>query len=108
MSIPLTPQIEDLTKLYTLIVEPDNSYQILVDEEELGKGNLLEDFNPPVNPSKEIGKLFMLSYVKSSLSDPWRAQMIPKIPSPLTGSMTLLSLIRMLPRFVSSYNSTFA
>jgi len=42
--------------LYTLIVEPDNSYQILLDDEELGKGNLLENFNPSVNPPEEIGK----------------------------------------------------
>jgi len=54
LSVPLTPSIDDSTKLYTLIVEPDNSYQILLDDEELGKGNLLENFNPSVNPPKEI------------------------------------------------------
>ncbi|KAF8323970.1 Calreticulin-domain-containing protein [Clavulina sp. PMI_390] len=54
LSAPLTPFIDDQTKLYTLIVEPDNSYQILVDEEEIGSGSLLENFTPAVNPPTEI------------------------------------------------------
>lgn len=54
LSVPVTPVIEDSTKLYTLIVEPDNSYEVLVDGESASKGNLLESFNPPVNPSAEI------------------------------------------------------
>lgn len=56
LSVPVTPVIEDSTKLYTLIVEPDNSYEVLVDGESASKGNLLESFNPPVNPSAEIGE----------------------------------------------------
>lgn len=33
---------------------PDNTYEILVNGESNTKGSLLEDFDPPVNPSKEI------------------------------------------------------
>ncbi|XP_064116003.1 calnexin-like isoform X2 [Macrobrachium nipponense] len=40
--------------LYTLILRPDNSYEILLDHEVVNSGNLLDDFTPPVNPPKEI------------------------------------------------------
>jgi calnexin len=39
---------------YTLIVRPDNSFEILIDGESAKKGSLLEDFEPAVNPPKEI------------------------------------------------------
>ncbi|KAJ3163429.1 hypothetical protein HDU86_000008 [Geranomyces michiganensis] len=42
------------THLYTLIVNPDQSFKILVDNEEVKKGSLLTDFTPAVNPPKEI------------------------------------------------------
>lgn len=40
--------------LYTLVLKPDNSFEILVDSAVVNQGNLLEDFNPPVNPPAEI------------------------------------------------------
>ncbi|XP_065836879.1 calnexin-like [Oscarella lobularis] len=40
--------------VYTLIINPDNMYQILVDQREVNSGSLLSDFEPPVNPPKEI------------------------------------------------------
>ncbi|XP_053599766.1 calnexin isoform X2 [Plodia interpunctella] len=40
--------------LYTLIVRPDNTFSILVDNKEVNSGSLLEDFTPPVNPPEEI------------------------------------------------------
>ncbi|XP_042207234.1 calnexin-like [Homarus americanus] len=40
--------------LYTLIVRPDNTYEINLDQEVINSGSLLEDFSPPVNPPKEI------------------------------------------------------
>ncbi|CAG5005743.1 unnamed protein product [Parnassius apollo] len=40
--------------LYTLIVRPDNTFSILVDNKEVNAGSLLEDFTPPVNPPEEI------------------------------------------------------
>ncbi|KAL4229932.1 hypothetical protein ACF0H5_010323 [Mactra antiquata] len=42
------------THLYTLIVNPDNSFEVLVDNKVINSGSLLEDVNPPVNPPKEI------------------------------------------------------
>jgi len=48
------PSIEKLIGLYTLIVNPDNTYEILVNNESLKSGNLLEDFEPAVNPDAEI------------------------------------------------------
>lgn len=42
------------TTLYTLIVKPDQTYEIRIDGKEAKKGSLFEDFNPPVNPPKMI------------------------------------------------------
>ncbi len=44
-----------MTRLYTLIVNPDNTYEVLIDDESKSTGSLLEDFTPPVNPPAEIG-----------------------------------------------------
>ncbi|KAJ6061635.1 uncharacterized protein N7446_005755 [Penicillium canescens] len=43
-----------VTSLYTLIVKPDQTFEILINGESAKAGSLLEDFNPPVNPEKEI------------------------------------------------------
>lgn len=40
--------------LYTLVLKPDNSYEILVDQTVVNSGNLLNDMTPPVNPPQEI------------------------------------------------------
>ncbi|XP_011871411.1 PREDICTED: calnexin isoform X2 [Vollenhovia emeryi] len=40
--------------LYTLIVRPDNMYEIRVDNKFHNAGSLLDDFAPPVNPPLEI------------------------------------------------------
>ncbi|XP_067900125.1 calnexin [Heterodontus francisci] len=42
------------THLYTLVLNPDNSFQVLIDQTLVNSGNLLEDMTPPVNPPKEI------------------------------------------------------
>jgi hypothetical protein len=42
------------TNLYTLVVHPDNSLEIYINKEKVKNGNLLEDFDPPVNPPKEL------------------------------------------------------
>jgi len=47
-------RIGKTTSLYTLIVKPDQTYQIKIDGESLRNGSLLEDFSPSVNPEKEI------------------------------------------------------
>ncbi|XP_020285185.1 calnexin isoform X1 [Pseudomyrmex gracilis] len=45
---------DKIPHLYTLIVRPDNSYEIKVDNKVLNSGSLLDDFVPPVNPPLEI------------------------------------------------------
>ncbi|KAK4628765.1 Calnexin [Fulvia fulva] len=47
-------EINKLTNLYTLIVKPDQTFELLINNESSKNGSLLEDFTPPVNPSKEI------------------------------------------------------
>uniref|UniRef100_A0A4W3HF54 Calnexin n=1 Tax=Callorhinchus milii TaxID=7868 RepID=A0A4W3HF54_CALMI len=42
------------THLYTLVLNPDNSFQILIDQTVVNSGNLLEDMTPPINPAQEI------------------------------------------------------
>lgn len=42
------------THLFTLVVNPDNTFEVRVDNGIINKGSLLEDFNPPVNPPREI------------------------------------------------------
>ncbi|XP_048343873.1 calnexin [Sphaerodactylus townsendi] len=42
------------THLYTLILNPDNSFEILIDQNVVNSGNLLSDMTPPVNPPQEI------------------------------------------------------
>ncbi|KAB8224609.1 Calreticulin family-domain-containing protein [Aspergillus novoparasiticus] len=54
LKAPPAARTNKVTSLYTLIVRPDQSFQILIDGEAVKNGTLLEDFNPPVNPEKEI------------------------------------------------------
>lgn len=42
------------THLFTLVVQPDSTYQISVDRKVLSSGSLLKDMEPPVNPPKMI------------------------------------------------------
>uniref|UniRef100_A0A914UUV6 Calnexin n=1 Tax=Plectus sambesii TaxID=2011161 RepID=A0A914UUV6_9BILA len=42
------------THLYTLVINPDNTYQILVDQREITSGNLLKDLEPSLTPPKEV------------------------------------------------------
>ncbi|KAH3914609.1 hypothetical protein HBI56_096190 [Parastagonospora nodorum] len=51
---PPMARIVKTTSLYTLIVKPDNSFEIKIDGESTRNGTLLEDFTPSVNPEKEI------------------------------------------------------
>ncbi|GAA5860045.1 hypothetical protein JCM8547_003071 [Rhodosporidiobolus lusitaniae] len=54
LTAPPPPKISMTTNVYTLIVRPDQTYEILINNESAKKGSLLEDFTPPVNPPKEI------------------------------------------------------
>ncbi|PVI03728.1 calreticulin precursor [Periconia macrospinosa] len=51
---PPMARIVKTTTLYTLIVKPDNSFELKIDGESTRNGTLLEDFTPSVNPEKEI------------------------------------------------------
>lgn len=51
---PPSPKITKTTTLYTLVVRPDQTYEIKVNGETAKSGSLLEDFSPAVNPAKEI------------------------------------------------------
>lgn len=48
------PFKDKLPHLYTLILKPDNTFEIWVDRKIVNSGSLLEDFVPPVNPPAEI------------------------------------------------------
>jgi len=48
------PTIEKLSNLYTLIVHPNNTFDLWLNGESSKSGSLLEEFEPPVNPPKEI------------------------------------------------------
>lgn len=43
-----------LIDVLTLAISPDNTYSVAIDNGEPHTGSLLTDFNPPVNPPKEI------------------------------------------------------
>lgn len=36
------------------MLKPDDTFEMLIDQSVVGKGSLLEDMVPPVNPPKEI------------------------------------------------------
>ncbi|XP_039631849.1 calnexin isoform X1 [Polypterus senegalus] len=42
------------THLYTLVLNPDNSFEVLIDQTIVNSGNLLNDMSPAVNPAAEI------------------------------------------------------
>ncbi|KAJ3482943.1 hypothetical protein NLI96_g6641 [Meripilus lineatus] len=54
LKVPPRPSIEKLTNLYTLVLHPNNTYDVLFNGESHNRGDLLEDFNPSVNPAEEI------------------------------------------------------
>ncbi|CAG9766956.1 unnamed protein product [Ceutorhynchus assimilis] len=45
---------DKLPHLYTLILNPDNTFEIQIDRKTIKTGSLLEDFTPAVNPPAEI------------------------------------------------------
>ncbi|KAK4142344.1 Calreticulin family-domain-containing protein [Dichotomopilus funicola] len=54
LTSPPTAKIVKTTELYTLIVNPDNTFVIQQNGEQVKEGSLLEDFSPSVNPPQEI------------------------------------------------------
>jgi len=74
LASPPRPSIEKLTNLYTLILHPNNTYNVLVNGESTKTGDLLTDFAPPFNPPKEIDD------VNDKKPEDWVDQ--DKIPDP--------------------------
>ncbi|KAJ3276301.1 hypothetical protein HK104_003694 [Borealophlyctis nickersoniae] len=54
LTSPPAARVTKQTNLYTLIVRPDQTFDILINSESVKKGSLLEDFTPAVNPPKKI------------------------------------------------------
>ncbi|EED24523.1 calnexin [Talaromyces stipitatus ATCC 10500] len=54
MTNPPVPRTDKTTSVYTLIVKPDQSFEILINGDNVKNGTLLDDFSPAVNPPKEI------------------------------------------------------
>ncbi|KAH0544207.1 hypothetical protein FGG08_001652 [Glutinoglossum americanum] len=71
---PPSARIVKTTTLYTLIVRPDQTFEIKIDGTSAKNGTLLEDFTPPVNPEKEI------SDPKDTKPDDWVD--VSRIPDP--------------------------
>lgn len=51
---PPMARIVKTTTLYTLIVQPDNTFEMKIDGESIRNGTLHDDFSPSVNPPEEI------------------------------------------------------
>jgi calnexin len=51
---PPSPRTDKKSHLYTLLINKDNTYKIMIDQTMEKKGSLLEDLEPPINPEKEI------------------------------------------------------
>ncbi|XP_006144693.1 calmegin [Tupaia chinensis] len=62
------------THLYTLVMNPDDTFEVLIDQIVVNKGSLLEDVVPPINPPKEIED------PNDSKPEEWDER--PKIPDP--------------------------
>ncbi|KAL0207864.1 hypothetical protein P9112_010451 [Eukaryota sp. TZLM1-RC] len=55
MTNPPPVRNDGVVSLYTLVVYPDtNNFEIRIDGKKVSSGNLLTDFEPPVNPPKQI------------------------------------------------------
>ncbi|KAF4634161.1 hypothetical protein G7Y89_g3943 [Cudoniella acicularis] len=74
LSTPPAARIVKTTELYTLIVHPNNTVIIKLNGEQVKEANLLEDFQPPFNPPKEIDD------PKDSKPDTWVDE--ARIPDP--------------------------
>lgn len=54
LTSPPVAKISKLSTLYTLIVKPDQTFDIKINNKSVKKGSLLTDFTPAVTPEKEI------------------------------------------------------
>ena len=65
---------KEFTHLYTLIINPTNTYQVFVDNAELMSGSLLNDLEPSIVPPKQIAD------PEEKRPEDWDER--PKIPDP--------------------------
>lgn len=79
---------------FRLEINPDNTYEVSLDTRSVGKGSLLEDFNPPVNPPKEIDD------PEDTKPEDWDER--EKIPDPEAGKNMLNALYSM--HYTFSFN----
>ncbi|GAP90476.1 putative calreticulin family protein [Rosellinia necatrix] len=54
LSAPPQADVDKVSHLYTLVVQPNNTFTIQKDGDTVREGSLLEQFSPAVNPEKEI------------------------------------------------------
>ncbi|NXP46856.1 CLGN protein, partial [Heliornis fulica] len=66
--------LDKKTHLYTLVLKPDDTFEMLIDQSVVSKGSLLEDMVPPVNPPREVDD------PNDKKPDDWDER--PKIPDP--------------------------
>ncbi|BGP01212.1 Calnexin-like protein [Rhodotorula toruloides] len=74
LAAPPSPKLSKTTALYTLLIRPDQTYEIRINSEKVKSGSLLEDFTPPFNPPKEVDD------PSDSKPEDWVET--PKIPDP--------------------------
>lgn len=86
-------ETDDLTHLYTLVLNPDNTYQVLIDNKSVRKGKLEEDFD--FLPPKEI-KILKLPSPKIGSMRP--RFLIQKTRSQRIGMMLQLRFLILLPQ----------
>lgn len=56
LQYPPYAKISKVSTLYTLIVRPDNTFDVLINNDSKKNGTLLDSFEPAVNSEKEIGE----------------------------------------------------
>lgn len=54
LKTPPTPITDAKTHVYTLALNANNKYEILIDGESKASGSIFEDFEPPINPPQDI------------------------------------------------------
>jgi calnexin len=54
LKLPPSVLLDDKTHVYTAVLHPNNTYDVLIDGESKKSGSLFEDFEPAFNPPEEI------------------------------------------------------
>nr|CAG4644111.1 EOG090X09BQ [Lepidurus arcticus] len=84
---------DNIPHLFTLMIRPDNTFDVSVDYKIVNSGNLLEDFSPPVNPPSEIDdpsdskpedwdEREKIPDPEASKPEDWDEEAPPQIPDP--------------------------